>query len=87
MASLADSCFREGVVSYDDSFAFDPHDGFPGDDPMWLLGADAEVLEPGTASDAKAGDVEVGGGELAAEVVEAADRATGFGHDLAAQER
>jgi hypothetical protein len=60
------------VVADDDPFAFDPHDRLPGDDRVRLLGADAEVFEQGTASDAEAGDAEVGGGEFAAKVVEAA---------------
>jgi hypothetical protein len=78
---------RWGVVSHDDPFAFDPHDGFPGDERMRFLSADAEVLEPGAVSDAKTGDSKVRGGELAAEVVATAERASRFGYDLAAQER
>jgi len=78
---------RWRVVSHDDPLAFDPHDGFPGDERMRFLSADAEVLEPGTVSDAKTGDPKVRRGELAAEVVAAAEGAPRFGHDVAAQER
>ena len=75
------------VVADDDPFALDAYDRVPGDDRVWFLGADAEVLEPGAAADAEAGDTEVGCGELAAEVVATAERVAGFGDDLAAQER
>jgi hypothetical protein len=78
---------RWRVVSHNDPFALDPHDGVPGDERMRFLSADAEVLEPGTVSDAETGDSKVRGGELAAEVVATAERASRFGYDLAAQER
>jgi hypothetical protein len=89
-AIVADSCVRVSrwrVVSHDDLFAFDPYDGFPGNECMWFLSTDAEVLEPGTVSDTKTGDPKVGGGKLAAEVVAAAEGAPRFGYDLAVQER
>jgi hypothetical protein len=54
---------------------------------MRFLSADAEVLEPCTVSDAETGDSKVRGGELAAEVVATAERASRFGYDLAVQER
>jgi hypothetical protein len=61
------------VVADDYPFPFDPHDRLPGDDPMRLLGADAEVFEQGAASDAESRDSEGGCGEFTSEVVEAAE--------------
>lgn len=62
-----------GVIPDDDPFALDACDGLPGDNCVWFLVADAEVFEQGAASDAEAGDSEVGSCEFAAEVVEAAE--------------
>jgi hypothetical protein len=70
---LVSRASRWGVIADDYPFPFDPHDRPPRDDPMRFLVADAEVFEQGSASDAEARDSEVGGGEFAAEVVEAAE--------------
>ena len=75
----------ERVVAYDDLFAIDPDDGAPGDSLVGVVSVYAEVFEPGAVSDAEAGDAQPRRGQLAAEVVAAAERMTGLGYDLASQ--
>ena len=75
----------ERVVAYDDLLALDADDGAPGNSLVGVVAAHAEVLEPGAVSDAEAGDAQLRRGQLAAEVVAAAERMTGLGYDLASQ--
>ena len=53
---------------------------------MGVVFAGAEVCEPGRGADAQAGDAQFGRGELAAEVMAAAERAAGFGDDVPAKQ-
>src|SRR5439155_6335065 len=75
------------VVAYDDLLALDADHGTPWNGVVCFAAVDAEALEPGVGSDAEAGDAQLRRGQLAAEIVAAADRTAGLGYHLASQQR